>query len=172
MRKCLCQRWGHGRRTRGGFTLVEVIFVAAILAVVILGLIRGYLYIAAAGDMAEKKMTALIAADALIEEMREADFDTLISTYNGRTFPLDGVEGLGTVRVVNTHVAASGAVEELINGEPLEVLAVRVAVCWRNHNGRVVGEDQNLDGALDGEDINGNLLIDSPVTIETVLARR
>jgi hypothetical protein len=49
---------------------------------------------------------------------------------------------------------------------------IRIVACWRNQNGRVIGEDKNLNGTLDaGEDLDGNGLIDSPAVIESYVAR-
>ncbi len=45
-------------------------------------------------------------------------------------------------------------------------MLVTVTFCWRQSNGRLMGEDSNLNGALNtGEDVNGNGTIDSPVQL-------
>jgi len=52
------------------------------------------------------------------------------------------------------------------------LLQATVSVCWRQKN-RVIGEDKNLNGALDaGEDANGNKIIDSPVELTTLIVNR
>ncbi|MBI5554451.1 MAG: prepilin-type N-terminal cleavage/methylation domain-containing protein [Elusimicrobia bacterium] len=44
------------------------------------------------------------------------------------------------------------------------LLEVVITVCWRAKDGRIIGEDTNLNGVLDaGEDMNANSELDSPV---------
>ena len=53
-----------------------------------------------------------------------------------------------------------------------EFLLVTISVCWRQGS-RIIGEDLNLNGALDaGEDTNGNGIIDSTVELVTQVANR
>ena len=57
-----------------------------------------------------------------------------------------------------------------VPGSHNNLLSVRVAVCYRAGSGIVVGEDQNLNGKIDGgEDANGNGKLDSPVVFETAI---
>ena len=54
-----------------------------------------------------------------------------------------------------------------------DLLHVSVVFCWKQPNGRVLGEDKDLDGQLDvGEDMNSNGRLDSIVQIETYIYNR
>ena len=55
------------------------------------------------------------------------------------------------------------------------LLDVRIALCWRQRDGRIFGEDTNLNGVLDpGEDKSKppNGLIDSPVVLRVLLSEK
>ena len=78
-------------KTRGGFTLIEALFAAMLLGLVIAALA------AASGSftMANGYGMDLTTAEFLIEEVRERtaniDVDTLLASYDGQTFspPID-----------------------------------------------------------------------------------
>lgn len=70
----------------------------------------------------------------------------------------------GRVYVNNIHPGTTASTTNL--------LRAKVVICWKDKGG-IIGEDKNLNGALDaGEDINGNGEIDSPCQLETVMARK
>lgn len=56
-----------------------------------------------------------------------------------------------------------------VGGFLTDVLRVTVVVSVVAKN-RVIGEDKNLSGTLEpGEDVNGNVLLDSPVSLSTIV---
>jgi len=141
-----------------GFTLIELIVVTAILAVVLTGLVRGFIYVTTQSDMAANKALALRGATNIMEIIRGADFNNILGTYNNYGFTLIGSTGFGRAYVTQDNA---------------DLLTIRVHVCWLDRFGRVVGEDQDLDGILDGgEDTNGNGIIDSPVMISGKVTRK
>ncbi|OQY07435.1 MAG: hypothetical protein B6I25_01795 [Planctomycetales bacterium 4572_13] len=78
-------------KTRGGFTLIEALFAAMLLGLVIAALAAA----STSFTMANGYGVDLSTAEFLIEEMRERtaniDIDTLLASYEGQTFspPVD-----------------------------------------------------------------------------------
>ena len=53
------------------------------------------------------------------------------------------------------------------------LLEIVITISWRTRDGRIFGEDTNLNGALDaGEDKNSNGRYDSPVQLRLLLSDR
>jgi len=53
------------------------------------------------------------------------------------------------------------------------LLKIKITCCWKEKEGRVIGEDKNLNGQLDsGEDINGNGELDSLIKLVTYIANK
>ncbi len=87
-----------------------------------------------------------------MDQIRNVPFNDIVSVYNGQNFTIDGL--------TNRGVDHMGTISIMVM-DP-DVLRVKIAVCWKQRT-RVIGEDQNLNGVLEGpEDINGNGEIDSP----------
>jgi prepilin-type N-terminal cleavage/methylation domain-containing protein len=156
---------GKKRMKTKGFTLVEVLIAAAILAVIIVGMIQIFIYSSTAAALAGSKTLAVISAQNKLEEIRNHSFDEIVSHYAsdgeiGPTFIPQGIDGIGVV---------------YINADNPSLLVVRVVVCWRDKRERIIGEDLNLNGVLDeGEDLAGGIEgeIDSIVSITTRIAKR
>ena len=90
---------------------------------------------------------------ARMETIRNEDFGNLVTNYHGVTFTEANFNGIG-VSYVDTS-------------DP-DLYQITVSFCFATKNGRVIGEDDDLDGNLDaGEDDNGNGIIDSPVQLVT-----
>jgi prepilin-type N-terminal cleavage/methylation domain-containing protein len=148
------------KRKQQGFTLIELLVVVGILAVVILGLIQTFLLGSVLADLSNKKTIAVGEAQDKLEEILNHTFSTIIVDYGaggtpGNTFSLSQITGKGVVTV--TSVSAT-------------LLQVDVVICFQYRNGRVFGEDLDLDGVLDpGEDTNGNGVIDSAVRLTTYI---
>ncbi|MBU2103302.1 MAG: prepilin-type N-terminal cleavage/methylation domain-containing protein [Candidatus Omnitrophota bacterium] len=144
-------------RFRHGFTLVEVVVAIGILATTLCVLLGVYSACTILVSTSKSINIATNAVLGLMEEIRTSSFAD-IEDYNGLQFVLNAVpESRGVVYVDDTNP---------------ELLEVTVSVCWRQGN-RIIGEDANLNGALDGgEDQNGNGKIDSPVQIVTRIANR
>ena len=145
-------------RAKKGFVLPEVLLATIIAAFAVCGLLL--MYIAAMDSIKTSKNASIAtsAAQGLIEEIRNTPFPDIVTDYNQLIFS------------VNNIPFSSGIV--YIDDANPEFLLVTVSVCWRQGN-RIIGEDSNLNGALDaGEDKNGNGIIDSTVELVTQVANR
>lgn len=146
------------RRAKQGFTLVELLVVVGILAVVILGLIETFLVGAVLTDLSNRKTVALGEAQDKMEEILDYDYDQIATDYAsggtpGNTFNLSQITGKGVITIDATDAT---------------LLKIDVVVSFQYRDGRIVGEDRDLDGVLDvGEDANGNGVLDSPVKLST-----
>ena len=151
------------KNTKGGFSLVEVLLVSGFTVVVIAGLIQLFVYCnklaAAAGNMS----FAMAEAQSKMEEMRNTNFASVLTDYSpsgtpGNTFSLTNLTGKGVI---------------YIDSSSSDIYTVQITVCWREYDGRIVGEDGDLDGALGvSEDTDGNGKISSPVTLLSMIARK
>jgi len=150
-------------RSKKGFTFVEVLVVVAILAVVVTGLIRLFVYCSDSSDMAGNKTLAVIAAQTKLEEIRDHNFASIVADYSfggtpGNSFALIYSTGNGNIYLTQI--------------DP-NLLEVEVVVSFENKRRLVIGEDQDLDGVMDvGEDVNTNGKLDSVVTLSTLIAKR
>jgi prepilin-type N-terminal cleavage/methylation domain-containing protein len=141
-----------------GFTLVEVLLAAAILASAISAILMTYYSCFVLISTSKNINITTDAAMGLAEEIRNSAFSRIVDDYNGLNF------------IVNDIPQSRGVV--YVDDENPELLQVTISVCWRQGN-RVIGEDTNLNGQLDaGEVDNGNNIIDSPVQIVTIIANR
>lgn len=106
---------------------------------------------------------ALINAQSKLEEMRNESFSLITTNYGsggtpGNTFDMSPGTGKGVIYIDSSNS---------------NLLAVTISISWRNQNGRIIGEDADLDGILDaGEDTNGDGQLNSPVTMTSLIARR
>jgi type II secretory pathway pseudopilin PulG len=145
-------------RSVRGLTLVELLFSMGILAFTICGLLVSYTSAMVLNSTSKNVNIATNAAAGLLEQMRTDSFSRIINDYDGLVFSVNAIpSSTGVVYVDNTNP---------------ELLQVTISICWRQGN-RVIGEDANLNGVLDGgEDANGNGIIDSPVQLVTQIANR
>jgi hypothetical protein len=146
----------------GGFTLVEVIITAGVLAVSLPAIVYLFTCCLWEAEFSGNLSIATSQAYGKAEEIRNLDIRSLAATYGregitGTTFPVEQPEGKGVV-----YASA-------INSSLMEV---EVIICWRER-GTVIGEDQNLNGVLDqGEDGNANGRLDSPAAVATLIGSR
>ena len=149
--------------SKSGFTLVEVLVTAGVVVVVLTGLMQLFIYCRALADMAANTAFAVTEAQDKMEEIRNTSYDLITTNYVSGGTP-------GNIFSLGAH----GAVGSIyIDSSNSDLLRVDVSVGWRNINGRVIGEDLDLDGDIDaGEDVNGNSKLDSPVMLSTSIARK
>jgi len=146
------------RKNKQGFTLLELMFVISILVVVISGMIRLFIFTSTQVDIAGRKTIAISQAQNKLEEIRNHDFDLIATDYASTSFNLSLIDGKGVI-----YIDSSNA----------ELLTLEIVVSWRNKYNRIIGEDQDMDGALDaGEDLNSNGKIDSSVELISYVTRR
>ncbi|MDO8602713.1 MAG: prepilin-type N-terminal cleavage/methylation domain-containing protein [Candidatus Omnitrophota bacterium] len=148
-------------KRKRGFTLLELMIAVGVLVVALVGLLGVFAHLIVLNENSSKLTLAVAACQAKLEEMRNSTFSTLYTTYNGAIFNPTGF----------SSGEARGAV--YINNSNLNLLQVFVSVSWRTRSNRVIGEDINLNGIRDaGEDLNGNLRLDSPGQLATLMAQR
>lgn len=149
---------------RRGFTLAEVLLGASLLAFCLCGILLTYMNMFVLNDLSRDSILATNAAQAKIEEIKNAAFDTL-SIYNTdeskRVFSVPGFvaqDAKGQVEIIDTTFS--------------NLKIARVIVCFKSRD-YVIGEDKNLDGAKElgtGDiDQNGNGILDSPVELVTLI---
>jgi len=145
---------------KNGFTLVEILMAAAILATALCGILLVYNSCSALIITSKDSSVAMAAAAAKLEEIRSYNpFSNITAAYNLKTYNITGLPNAKGVIYVDSITDPS-------------VLTINTSVCWRQGN-RVIGEDQNLNGVLNtGEDTNGNGYIDSPVGLSARMTNR
>ena len=140
-------------RCKSGFTLVEVLVASVILAISLGGIIALFFYCFSLNERSREYTIAIAEAQDQLEELRAAE------AVSEGAFDLNQLTGKGVIYVDDSN---------------RELIQIKIVICWQsNRDGRNIGEDDNLNGILDaGEDLNGNLELDSPVMFTTLLARR
>ncbi|MFA4843174.1 MAG: prepilin-type N-terminal cleavage/methylation domain-containing protein [Candidatus Omnitrophota bacterium] len=142
-----------------GFTLVEVLLAAGILALCLCGLLAAYVNLFFLSDLSRDMTLANNAMQAKMEELKKTNFDAL-SSFNGTVFDIAGFSAS----------LAKGAVFVTDTGYS-ELKEARIVVSFKSR-GRLIGEDTNLNGQLNsGEDLNANNRLDSPVESVTLIAK-
>lgn len=144
-----------------GFTLIEVMIAAAILAIVICGILATYISCFELISTSRNFTFAVNAAQRKIEEIRDYNFSQIYPDYNNQSFTVGEMSAGDSLGIVYVDDASP------------DLLEVTISVCWRQRQNRIIGEDLNLDGVLGpGEDANGNNMIDSPVQLVTLITER
>lgn len=139
-----------------GLTLMEIMVSLAILVPLFAGVMVGYVKCLEFNSISKNTSTAILAVQNKITEIENTQFDQVVSTYNNATFTATGLDGIGV-----TYVDSSVA----------NILSVKTVFCWRERNGRIMGEDANQNGQWDsGEDtIDNNSELDSVVQLTTII---
>jgi type II secretory pathway pseudopilin PulG len=144
--------------TANGFTLAELIVAAGIMAVVFAGILMSYVRCMELNEASQNKSMAVKAARSQMELIRNSNYNNLVANYHGVTFNVTGFVGKGVSYVT------------VLDAKNTRVI---VSVSWRQKNGRVYGEDKNLNGVLNaGEDKNSDSMLNSPVDITTRVFKR
>ncbi|MFH1867900.1 MAG: prepilin-type N-terminal cleavage/methylation domain-containing protein [Candidatus Omnitrophota bacterium] len=151
------------KRSNNGFTLIEILLAIGIAAFTICAILATYISCFALIETAKNINIATNAASGLMEDIRATPFNG-VNSFNGVNFIVNNIPASrGVVSIADVTPA----------GWPSATfLEATISVCWNQRN-RIMGEDANLNGALDaGEDANGNGTIDSPVQLTTRIAQR
>ena len=150
-------------RNKKAFTLIELMITAVILTLVLGGLLQLFAYCLNLAEISTNLTLVVSEVQGKLEEIRNHDFSDIADHYgasggHGDSFPLDQLNGTAVIYINNSNS---------------QLLAIEIAASWATSRNQVVGEDKNLNGALDaGEDDNGNGKLDSPATVTTLLAKR
>lgn len=162
------------RRKRGhlkGFMLIELMIVIVILIVVLIGYLQLFIYCLGLTETTGNSSIAISKAQGKMEEIRNSDFDDIWDEYGEypeNTFilspDLDGIDGMGVIYIEGVDDP---------NPEIADLLEVEIFVSWEEKGNRIIGEDSNKNGIIDdGEDLNENNKLDSPVSLVTLIAER
>ncbi len=139
-----------------GFTIVELLISSVVFMVTVIGILYSYLKCLELSEIGRNSSIAVQASKNKMEDIKNSTFSTLYATYNNTTFTATGLpNGIGVVYVNNTNPS---------------LVQVKIVFCWKQPNGRLIGEDTNLNGVLNtGEDTNANGQLDSYVQMVTNL---
>ena len=138
-------------KSQDGFTLAEIIIATAVFMIAFVGILLSYLRSVELSELSRNSSTAVQAARSRMEQIKDTSFSQIMGNYNIVTFTAAGLNGKGVSYVDNTNP---------------DLLLVTISFCWQQKNGKIIGEDSNLNGLVDaGEDKNGNGMIDSPVQL-------
>ncbi|MBI5024368.1 MAG: hypothetical protein HZC18_05125 [Candidatus Omnitrophica bacterium] len=142
-------------QNKNGFSLSELMIATLIFTFTFAGTILVFFRCIELSEMARNSSAAVNASRSRLASIENTPFANILTTYNNTTFTADGVNGTGVTYVTSLDV---------------NLLRVTIVFCWREKNGRVMGEDTNINGALNaGEDANGNGVLDSPVELTTYI---
>ena len=114
------------KKNKKGFTMIELIVTGSILSIIIVGLMRLFIYTSVLAEIAGNKTTATSEAQSKLEEIRNHDFDQISTDYAegsnpGNNFNLTLLNGNGVI---------------YIGGTTPELLTLRVVISWQNKYNR------------------------------------
>lgn len=131
-----------------------------ILIIILVGLMYTYIVCFKLNNSSRNFTLVNSALQAELESIKETGFDNL-SSLDGDKFTLDGFSGSDAVGFIDVYDSVYS-----------DLKYVRIAICWREGNNRVIGEDTNLDGVLSqAEDLDADGLVDSPAELATLISR-
>ena len=137
-----------------GLTLPELLVSTAILFWVFAAVVISFMRSIELNEISRSTSLALLAAQSKLAAIESTTFGQIPAAFHNTTFTSPDLNGLGVVTINSTT-------------NP-DLLGATVTFCWQQKNGRVMGEDLDLNGQLDsGEDKNSNGVLDSPVTLYT-----
>ena len=136
-----------------GFSLPELLMATVLMAVIFVGVLLTILKCLELTDIARVSAAAVVEAKNKMMEIENTPYNSIVATYHDVPFDVAGFNGKGVSYATSVSQA----------------ITITVVVCWKQPNGRVFGEDTNLNGVLNvGEDRNGNGRLDSIVQITTM----
>ena len=146
-----------------GFSLIEMMVTVAILGFSLSGLLGIFVYCSMLSNTAGNMSKVLRGAQGKLEEIRDHNYSLITTDY---------ASGGNPGNKFNVAQLNNGKGVIYIDSTNPDLLMVTVTVSWKNENGRLFGEDKNLNGVLDaGEDLNGNNELDSPVSLISLIAK-
>ena len=136
-------------------TLLELLLAVIILTPLLVIAMKNFFTCAELGAKSYQVALATHAVGDRLAAIRNTDFASILSTYNGTTFTVAGLTGIGMTSVV-------------VDPDDPNMLTVSIEFSWKDHTGLVIGGDKDLDGVLDATEVNNGYGIpDSPVSVTT-----
>ncbi len=150
-------------RASEGFTLVEVLLAATILAVALCGFLLTYLHMFTFTDLIRDADLAESALRAKAEEIKNMNFDNLLlanGPFNLTDYGFPSyAQSRGSVQITPNFAGYTGALTK-----------VRITATYLSRN-RTIGEDVNFNGILESvEDKNNNTRLDSSMEMVTLIS--
>ena len=140
-------------RSKKALSLVELLIAVLILIPLFTMSMETLIRCIDLSDLAKNSSLAVTGFKNRLTTIESTNFSQIFNTYNNTTFTINGLNGIGKTYVDNSNP---------------NHLVVTLSFSWQERNGRVIGEDKNLNGTLNaGEDLNGNGQIDSIVEATT-----
>ncbi len=138
------------------FTLVELMVAAVLMIIAFVGILTAYIRCIELSEMSRNSSIALNGCKNVMEQIKNTTFTDIENDFDQVTFTIAGLNGIGV-----SYVDPSNP----------DLLSVKVAFCWRQKNGIMVGEDLDLDGTLDVSepDPDNDNLVSSPVELRTFI---
>ncbi len=174
-----------------GLTMLELMIVIAIVGFSLVGLLISYISSLNLNEFDRNLTIAMNIAREKMEELynaRNLDFTNLGSSLCTGQPDICTVVASGNSKIVSFNVDNIRAKYHGFNGSCTvymqdkaagsvpagQIKEARVIVCWRQHLGNIIGEDNNLNGVLDaGEDTGGRVgKLDSPCELISAFAKR
>ena len=129
-----------GRRSRGGFTLLEVAIAMAIAGLVLGGIILGYVQMLHRAEWSAYSLAAHSLAQQGVEQARAAKWDTLASPSVDQLIPANFPEQVEVLDVPlhggrMTLATNTITITTIRTNPPLR--AVQVECVWAYHDGRL-----------------------------------
>ncbi len=144
--------------TKKALTLPELLVAVAIFVLAFAGIVVSYIACLDLNEISKNSSIAVHAVKDRIEEIKNRPFDQIKAIYHNVSFTTAGLNGKGISYVDDSSPC---------------LLLITVSFSWRQRNGRIIGEDLNLNGQLNaGEDKNNNGMLDSLVEVATRIFKR
>ena len=141
-----------------GLTLPELMVAGVVMILTMGGILISYIRCLELSEISKNMTFAVEAVKSKMEQIRSTPFNQIKITYDAVSFTALGLNGRGV---------------SYVNDNNPQLLQVTVSFCWKQSNGRVYGEDKNLNGVIDaGEDSNANGTLDSPVQLMSYIYDR
>lgn len=146
-------------KINNGFTLVELMVSTLIVSIAFMGILLTIVRCMDLNEMSTNTTNALVEAKSKMEEIKNTVFTDLVATYDNVSFnPAQNFPG------------NSGKGISYVDNSVVDLFVVTVSFSWVQKNGRVIGEDLNLNGVLNaGEDVNGDGILNSKVELVTYI---
>ena len=145
-------------KNQRGLTLPELMVAGVVMILTISGILISYLRCLELSEISKNMTFAVEAVKSKIEQIRSTPFNQIKITYDTISFTAPSLNGLGV---------------SYVNDNNPQLLQVTVSFCWKQSNGRIYGEDKNLNGVINaGEDTNANGILDSPVELVSYIYDR
>ena len=133
---------------------MEVMVSAFLLIVGMLAILITYNHAMELSEMSRNISLAVRGAKSRMETIKNTDPAQMSANFHNVSFTIPNINGMG-----------KSYIDDVTDPDLIQII---VNFSWRDKRGRVIGEDLDLDGVLDGgEDQNANGRLDSPVELTT-----